>query len=222
MFKFFIKISLITYIIVMLSWIPLRQQVDKHFPEMIKSYPVYILDVIVTSSINLATPLIGKDYTDNLLKNIRPDSFINKIIEATPQQVVDIIEVTKAHNKQILLYIYSLDCQLCKTNFEDINNIGSEYKDKGLITIAIAIDDDSIKLGTFLDNQYTNISFRPLMLRTKDEQELVQQLRLIGVRFSKAPYITIAGKSGRFLDIAPGFIKETKIRQAVIDATSAN
>lgn len=137
------------------------------------------------------------------------------IIELKAEQIYSLVKSGAHEGNMVLLYIYSLDCQLCKLNLEDINRINREYSSEKLGVIAVALDNDKKALAEELDNLYNGPSFKPIMVKDEERVILFNRLRSLGMAYTKPPYIGLLYRESLIINIQPGPGKEDKIRAEI-------
>ena len=119
-------------------------------------------------------------------------------------------------NKKTLIYIYSLDCTLCRANFYHINNMAKQYKPLGLSVFALAIEESATKLVDFFDER--DIYFTPYMIKPDSANSILQILGKYEGKYKTPGYVGVMWGYAIRANIETGAGQRRVIENAIKDA----
>lgn len=112
----------------------------------------------------------------------------------------------------VILDFWATWCPPCREGMPILNKIGNEYKDKGVVFVAVNQQEEGKKIKEFLQNQKLNmtVAFDP-------ESEIAEQYQVTNI-----PQTVIIDKNGTITDIHVGVMSEQLLRKKLNRLLKAN
>jgi len=152
-----------------------------------------------TAGTYLNSAIFNMEY-DLLLKKKEAEPKI-KATEVSESKFESLFASLQKSKSRAVIFFYNSSCFYCRGFIKDINDMIEKHKaagDKSLYYVMVAFDDDNKKINTLLSNNYNNLAFKPLIMKSADislVQNLFSEKKIL---FSRVPVLIYRNADGGY------------------------